>query len=154
MAFINNSRNPILAVAVVLIASTAMFGQCAGIREEGRWRILDSKSEPSVIDVKMSGCGDEVLNGQPSGGTTGFTLRVWVKQSNGSFFGRPTVKTHFRTWNGKRWLLGDVPVGGYVDQMWLHQEDRNGQHQLHVFIKHKSLDSKPDSQSEFWYVKG
>src|SRR5215471_925920 len=144
----------IVAIGTILIVPRLALSQCAAIREEGRWRNLDNNGEPSFIDVKMTGgCGDQVLNGQSTGGSIGYTMRVWVKQPTGKFYGRPSVKTFYRTWKGQRWLRGDVPTGGYKDQMWVHAEQHNGQSQLHVFIKHQSLDSKPSSQSEYWYVK-
>jgi len=144
----------IVTLATILISSQIAFTQCVGIKEEGRWRNLASNGDPLYIDVKMiGGCGDQVLNGQQTGGDTRYTIRAWVKQSTGKFYGRPTVKAVYRSWDGRRWLQGEVPTGGYVDQMWLRVEQRNGQPQLHVFIKHKSLDSKPDAQSEYWYVK-
>ena len=115
---------------------------------------LNKNGDPSYLEVKMTGgCGDQVLNGQPTGGSARYTMWVWVKQPTGKFYGRPGVKTFFRTSKGQRWLRGDVPTGGYVDQMWLRAEQRDGQSQLHVFIKHQSLDSKPSSQSEYWFSK-
>ena len=51
-----------LLAAAVLTLPQVSLTQCAGIREEGRWRNLDSKGEPSYIDIKMlGGCGDQVL---------------------------------------------------------------------------------------------
>jgi hypothetical protein len=125
-----------------------------GIREEGRWRNLNNNGDPSYIDVKTTGgCGDQVLNGQSTGGNIGYSLQVWVKQPTGQFYGRPKVRTFYRTWKGQRWVRGNVSTGGYQDQMWLHAEQRDGQYQLHVLIRHQSLDSKPSSQSEYWFVK-
>jgi hypothetical protein len=144
----------LIAVAAVLTLPQVSLTQCAGIREEGRWRNLDNKGEPSYIDVKMvGGCGDQVLNGEQTGSSTHYTMRVWVRQSTGKFYGRPTVSAAYRPWKGLRWLQGNVYTGGYQDQMWVHVEERNGQSQLHVFIKHQSLDSKPSAQSEYWFVK-
>jgi len=144
----------IFALASVITLPQIGSTQCVGIREEGRWRNLTNNGDPAFIDVKMlGGCGDQVLNGEPTGSSTRYTVRAWVRQSSGQFFGRPSVKAVYRPWNGKRWLQGNVPTGGYVDQMWLHAEDRDGRLQLHVFIKHQSLDSKPSSQSEYWYAK-
>lgn len=144
----------IVATAAILTLPQFASAQCAGIREEGRWHNLDQKGEPSFIDVKMlGGCGDQVLNGEQTGSAPRYTMRVWVRQSTGKFYGRPTVKAAYRAWKGQKWLRGDVPTGGYVDQMWLHVEERNGQSQLHVFIRHQSLDSKPSAQSEYWFVK-
>ncbi len=144
----------LLAVAAALTFPQVALTQCAGIQEEGRWRNLDNNGEPSYIDVKMlGGCGDQVLNGQQTGSSTRYTMRVWVKQSTGQFYGRPTVNAVYRPWKGQKWLQGNVSTGGYQDQMWVHVEQRDGRSQLHVFIKHQSLDSKPSSQSEYWFVK-
>jgi hypothetical protein len=144
----------IVTLATILIFPQIAFTQCVGIKEEGRWRNLDKNGDPSYIDVKMiGGCGDQALNGQQTGTEVRYTIRVWVTQSTGKFYGRPPVKAVYRSWNGRRWLQGNVSTGGYQDQMWLDVEQRNGQPQLHVFIKHKSLDSKPDAQSEYWFVK-
>jgi len=144
----------IVAVATILIFPGIALTQCVGISEEGRWRNLDNKGEPSYIDIKMmGGCGDEVLNGEQTATSTHYSMRVWVKQSTGKFYGRPTVKAVYRLWKGQRWLQGNVSTGGYQDQMWVHAGQRDGRSQLHVFIKHQSLDSKPSSQSEYWFAK-
>ena len=143
----------IVTVAMIFIFPPIALTQCRGIQEEGRWRNLDNKGEPTYIDIKMIGCGDQVLNGVPTGTSTRYTMRVWVKQSAGKFFGRPAVKAVYRPWKGYQWLQGNVPTGGYQDEMWVRVEQRDGRPQLHAFIKHQSLDSKPSSQSEYWYVK-
>ncbi len=144
----------IVAVASILTIPQIALAQCAGISEEGRWRNLDNTGEPSYIDVKTVGsCGDQVLNGAQTGSSLHYTMRVWVRQSTGKFYGRPTMKAVYRPWQGKQWLQSNVATGGYQDQMWARVEEHNGQRQLHVFIKHKSLDSKPSSQSEYWYGK-
>ena len=144
----------IVAVALIFIFPPIALTQCAGISEEGRWRNLDTKGEPSYIDIKMiGGCGDEVLNGEQTGTSIRYTMRVWVKQSTGKFYGRPAVKAVYRPWKGHRWLQGNVLIGSYQDQMWVLVEERNARSQLHVFIKHQSLDSKPSSQSEYWFAK-
>ena len=145
---------PLLIVATALVFPRVALSQCAGIREEGRWRNLNNNGEPSYIDIKMAGgCGDQVLNGEQTGSSTRYTMRVWVRQSTGKFYGRPTVNAVYRPWKGKRWLQGNVSTGGYQDQMWVRVEERDGRSQLHVLIKHQSLDSKPSSQSEYWFVK-
>jgi hypothetical protein len=141
-------------VLAILSAATMGFAQCVGIHEEGRWRNLDPKGDPSYIDVKtVGGCGDVSYNGQPAGSAMHYTMRVWVKQSSGKFYGRPPVKAVFLVSKGQKWLRGDVPTGGYVDQMWVRVEQRDGRPQLHALIRHQSLDSKPSSNSEYWYSK-
>jgi len=144
----------LVAVASALVFPGVAFGQCVGIAEEGRWRNLDNNGDPSYIDVRMvGGCGDQVLNGVETGSSVRYTMRVWVKQSTGQFYGRPTVTAVYRPWKGQHWLQGNVSTGGYQDQMWVRVEQRDSRSQLHVFIKHQSLDSKPSSQSEYWFVK-
>ena len=143
-----------LRVTVTLLLPQIVSAQCAGISEQGRWRNLDKNGEPGYIDVKMGGgCGDTAPNGDEGQSRIYYTMRVWVRQSTGKYYGRASVRATFRAWNGHKWLEGNVPVGGYLDHMWLRVENRNGQQQLHVFIKHESLDSKPSSQSEYWYSK-
>src|SRR5262245_31970696 len=83
----------IVTLAAILTLPQTAFTQCAGIKEEGRWRNLEKNGDPAFIDVKMTGgCGDQVLNGQETGGATRYTIRVWVRQSTGKLSGRPPVK--------------------------------------------------------------
>jgi hypothetical protein len=145
---------PLIAVVSVLALPRAASGQCVGIHEEGRWRNLDKTADPSHLDIRIrGGCGDQVLNGEQTGSRRRYTLRAWVRQSDGKFFGRPQVNAVYKPWKGQRWLQGNVSTGGYQDQIWARVEDRNGASLLHVFITHKSLDSKPDAHSEYWFVK-
>jgi hypothetical protein len=139
-----------------LLAAAALFAfpkiaqaLCAAPSEDGRWRNLDPKGEPAYIDVKMVECGDQVLNGQQT--PTSYSLRCWVRQSNGSFHGRPAVKATYRSWKGRQWLVGKVYTGGYQDHVWMSATDRGGQPHLHVLIRHESLDCKPSAQSEHWF---
>ena len=120
--------------------------QCEAPSEVGRWQNLDGKGEPAYIDIKMVGCGDQ---GEQT--STSYSLRVWVRQSTGKFYGRPTVKATYRAWQNQQWLFGRVPTGGYEDQLWMHVVQRGGQANLHVLIKHQSLDSKPSASSEYWF---
>src|ERR1051326_2620081 len=106
----------VVVVVVIFIFPPIVLTQCAGIKEEGRWHNLDNRGEPSYIDIKMvGGCGDQVLNGEQTGTSTRYTMRVWVKQSTGKFYGRPAVKAVYRPWKGYRWLQGNVSTGGYQD---------------------------------------
>jgi hypothetical protein len=92
------------AVTCILIFTQIASAQCAGISEEGRWRNLDKNGEPSFIDVKMTGgCGDQVLNGEQTGNSTHYTIRVWIRQSTGKFYGRPTGTAWYRPWKGQQW---------------------------------------------------
>jgi hypothetical protein len=136
----------LLVLALGLILEQNARAICAAPAEEGRWRNLTNTGEPSLIDVRMLGCNDQGENGRIR-----YTMRAWVRQSSGQFYGRPTVDAEYRTWNAKRWMYGRIPTGGYVDHMWLRTENRDGQRQLHVLIKHESLDRKPSATSEFWF---
>jgi len=139
----------ILAAAATIGHPESASAICAGVAEAGRWRNANNTGEPAFIDVKMVDCGDQVLNGQQT--STRYSMRVWVRQSSGQFYGRPSVNATFRPWNGKKWLYGKVPTGGYVDHVWMSVVQRDGQPQLHVLIKHESLDRKPSSTSQFWF---
>jgi hypothetical protein len=140
-----------LAVAISVISPTITWALCASPAEDGRWRNLDGKGDPFYIDVKMVDCGDQILNGVPT--TSRYTMQVWVRQSTGNFYGRPTVNATYQPWKGAQWLVGGVPTGGYLDHIWVHAVERNGQRQMHVLIKHESLDSKPSASSEYWFVR-
>jgi len=128
----------------------AAHALCANPAEGGRWRNVDAAAtDPAFIDVRMTGCGDQVLNGEQT--STNYKLRVWVRQSSGNFYGRPSVAAGYRTWKGERWMVGRVSTGGYLDHVWMRAVQNNGQRQLHVLIKHESLDSKPSATSEHWF---
>lgn len=122
---------------------------CSSPPEGGRWRNVDAKGDPAVIDVKMTQCGDQVLNGVQT--ETAYSLRVWVLQSSGKYYGRPSVSAAHKTWKNQSWMVGRVPTGGYVDNVWMQTVTTDGQRRLHVLIKHESLDSKPSSTSEHWF---
>jgi hypothetical protein len=130
------------------IADTA-HALCAGSPELGRWRISVPNTNPELLDLRMSSCGDQVLNGEQT--QTRYRLRAWVRQSDGNWYGRPSVNATWRNWNGKRWLVGRVPTGGYVDAIWTRAEHRDGKRMLRVVINHESLDSKPSSTDAYWY---
>jgi hypothetical protein len=138
-----------LAAATLFALPKAVRASCAAPPESGRWRNLDPKGEPAYIDVKMAECGDQVLNGHQT--RTSYSLRCWVRLSNGRFHGRPTVKAAYRSWKGREWLVGKVYTGGYQDHVWVLATDRGVQPHLHVLIRHESLDSKPSAQSEHWF---
>lgn len=124
---------------------------CVSPKESGRWRNRDNAKNPAYIDVRMVDCGDQVLNGHQT--STRYAMRVWVRQSNGQYYGRPTVKAEFRRSSGQNWLYGRVPTGGYLDHVWIRATTHEGRPYLRVLIKHESLDSKPDASSAFWFTK-
>jgi len=143
----------VLLTAAAFVLPHSASAQCAAPAEDGRWRNLNNNvnGDPSFIDVKMNGCGDESLNGAPPQASH-YTMRAWAKQSTGQFYGRPPVSATYRRWNNTNWLYGRIPTGGYVDNMWLQVVQRDGKRELHVLIRHESLDSKPSSTSEYWFV--
>lgn len=104
---------------------------------------LTNTDQPQRIDVRFTACGD-------TGGPTTLGVRAWVYGSNG-WYGRPTMPARtVRDSRGQTWLRADVSTGGYQDQMWLRRDGAN----MKVFIKHKSLDSKPDASSWHNYKPG
>lgn len=137
-----------IALPALLLPATSQ-ALCAAPAELGRWRNVAAGGEPLVIDLHMVDCGDQVLNGTQT--DTRYKMRVWVQQSSGSLYGRPSVKASYRAWKGAQWLVGRVPTGGYVDNVWARSDSRDGQRMLHVLIKHESLDRKPSSTSEHWF---
>src|SRR5205085_5615334 len=133
-------------IAAVLAFSGSAEALCSS-QLAGRWgpnAIAVANSDPGFIDINFISCGD--TNTQPN---TSFGTRVWVQQSTGKWFGRPRVKAGFVNSQGHQWLLAKVPVGGYLDQMFMRVE--NGD--MVVFIRHKSLDSTPDASVWYRYVK-
>jgi hypothetical protein len=154
MAATTLTRRCFLGTACI-IAGPALFvpgrsqALCAAPAELGRWRNVAVGGDPLVIDLHMVDCGDQVLNGVQT--DTAYRMRVWIQQSTGQVYGRPTVKASYRPWKGAKWLVGRVPTGGYVDNVWTKTEDKDGQRLLHVLIKHESLDSKPSATSEHWF---
>ncbi|MEO8004710.1 MAG: hypothetical protein ABI771_07380 [Betaproteobacteria bacterium] len=134
------------AVAVLMAAPNLAAALCAAPPESGRWQNMDDAGDPYRIVITLDDCGDQVLNGQQTQSRLG--LRAWVKQSSGQLYGRPKVQARYVVDKGKRWLFAKVPTGGYVDNIWARRDDRGGAKQLYVFIRHKSLDSKPDAESK------
>lgn len=138
-----------LGVCSLALASGAVQALCAAPQELGRWRNIAPGASPAVLDLRMADCGDQVLNNVQT--QTRYTMRAWVRQSDGNYYGRPTVKAGLRPWKGNQWFVGRVPTGGYVDDVWARVEQRDGQRMLHVLIRHESLDSKPSASSEHWF---
>lgn len=126
--------------SVLGIADTA-HALCSGSPELGRWRITLPNVNPELLDLRMSNCEEEAR----------YRLRAWVRQSDGNWYGRPSVEATWRNWNGKRWFVARVPTGGYVDAIWARAVQREGKRMLHVIINHESLDSKPSSTDQYWY---
>ena len=152
MAVVQYTRRSIVrwmgAFSLPLMTS-ALNAQCVAPPELGRWRNLAPGADPAVVDLRMTGCGDQSLNGVET--ETRYSMRVWVRQSTGAFYGRPPVKAGVRSWQGRQWFVGRVPTGGYVDNIWARVDQKDGKRLLHVLIKHESLDSKPSASSEHWF---
>jgi hypothetical protein len=130
-------------IMIALAFSNDARAQCSS-PVVGRWgpnTQAEAASDPGVIDISFTSCGD--TNTQPN---TSLGVKAWVLQSSGQWFGRPSVRGNFVNSQGKQWLLAKVPVGGYVDNMFM----RNVNGDLQVFILHKSLDVKPDAS--VWYT--
>jgi hypothetical protein len=153
MTFASTRRSFLGTACAIALPSLLLPGRshalCSAPDELGRWRNISSSGDPLVIDLHMVDCGDQVLNGQQT--ETRYKMRVWVQQSTGQLYGRPSVKAGYRSWKGAQWLVGRVPTGGYVDNVWTRTESKDGKRMLHVLIKHESLDSKPSSTSEHWF---
>jgi len=141
----------VLGAALGLIGSPSAHALCSAAKEEGRWRNVNAQAQPAMIDVRMSNCGDQVLNGEQT--HTTYKVQAMTRQSSGELYKRPWVSAFYRSWNGRQWLVGKVPTGGYVDHMWMDAVTRNGVPHLRVIIKHQSLDSKPSAQSEHLFVR-
>ena len=139
----------LLAAASLPVAWDEARALCASPAEMGRWRNLAAQGDPAVLDLRMTDCGDQSLNGEQT--QTRYSMRVWVLQSSGNYYGRPTVRAGVQSWKGKQWFVGRIPTGGYVDHVWARVEPRDGERRLHVLIKHESLDSKPSASSEHWF---
>jgi hypothetical protein len=145
-------RSVLAGLAAAALGALPMSARalCVKMKEEGRWRNLDhGVTDPAYVDIRMIGCGDQMLNGRPT--ETSYVVRVWVRQWSGEFYGRPQVNAAYRTWKGQRWLYARVPTGGYLDHLWLRTMDHQGQPHLRVLIEHESLDNKPDASSNYWF---
>jgi hypothetical protein len=89
-------------VLAILSAATVGFAQCVGIHEEGRWRNLDPKGDPSYIDVKtVGGCGDVSYNGQPAGSAMHYKCGYGLNNPAANFMGALRSKQCFLFPRGK-----------------------------------------------------
>lgn len=80
-------------------------------------------------------------------------MRVWVRQSNGTFYGRPKSKATYQKWQEQQWIVGRFYTGRYQDHVWVNAVKRDGKPHLHVVIRHESHDRKPSAQSEFFFSR-
>ncbi|HXC96342.1 MAG TPA: hypothetical protein VNU92_11625 [Edaphobacter sp.] len=149
---------------VILLALLALGGlscaatlqaQCAvqRIPEMGLWQ-ADGADPFQIEIIESGGCPD--TNPPPNATvTTNYLVSAITRPSSGPLYHRPRVKAFYTDWtpsNGgvrSRWFRADVPVGGYVDHMYMRS---NGQ-QLEVHIYHKSLDIKPSAWDNYTYRK-
>ena len=154
--FLRILRGIAISAIVALIASgfaSPATAQCLGPKEGGRWWNTNPQGDPISLEITLDGCNDQVHNGEQVE-TASYGLKVFVKQSNGNLYQRPKVKASFqKARDGRTWLHASVSVGGYVDQMWLRRDDVKGQERLYVYIKHESLDRKPNAESKYWFSR-
>lgn len=147
-----NRRMTIIAFLILIGFADSATALCVGPKEGGKWWNTNPQGDPISLEVKLDGCGDQVLNGVET--QTSYGLKVFVKQSNGNLYQRPKVKAKFEKFaNGQIMLHASVPTGGYVDRIWLRRDDINGQERLYAYIQHESLDSKPSSESTYWFSR-
>ena len=134
---------------VSVVEPESIGASCAGPQEGGRWW---NKNASGESDLARGGAGAVRRSGaqrrsrrRPTYGVT-----VFVKQSSGNLYQRPRALAVYRKSNGNQWLYAKVPTGGYVDHIWLRPANETSPTQLYVYIKHESLDSKPDAESKLY----
>ena len=149
-----SGRRPARLICLMLAARGGLapvHAMCVKAPEEGVWWNTDAHGDLASLDIAMGSCGDQVLNGVAT--KTTFKLTAAARQSNGDLHHRPPVEAvHKKAKDGKTWLYAEVPTGGYVDQISVRRRDGKGQERLYVYIRHKSLDSKPDAESRLWFT--
>ncbi|MFN0025701.1 MAG: hypothetical protein ACKV2O_00755 [Acidimicrobiales bacterium] len=100
----------------------------------------------------MTDCGDQVLNGVRTADK--YRVGVWVQQSSGALFFRGHFPGVVQTDAGLPWIVIRVPVGGYVEEMWVRATDRSKPAQrLRVWTDHQSLDAKPSYVTDTIYLR-
>jgi hypothetical protein len=142
----------LLAAAITFLLPAIARAQCATVAEEGRWKNLDDKGDPLYLDIKMLGCGDQVLNGAQTE-TTHFTMQAWNRVVAGGFHARPIKDAHYKPFKGHQWLYAPLPNIPYMDHTWVEAVQRDGKAQLHVLIRHDPLDKRPTYTSEYWFIR-
>lgn len=136
------------AFAVVAQPASAL---CASPTERGTW-YNQTSSGPAAIDIKMVSCGDQVLNGSQT--KTNYEVKVWERQSDGTLYERGTYKAWRQQAEGVTWLVTSVPVGGYVEELWMRAVDKADPAQrLRVWIEYESLDAKPSTTSDSEFLR-
>lgn len=131
-------------------ASPTASASCVASKEEGVWwnQTADGASK---IEIRMTECGDQVLNGVRT--RTAFAVDVWVRQSDGNLFHRGRFPAEPREDGGEIWLVTRVPVGGYVEEMWMRATDPRPSQRLRVWTDNQSLDSKPSYVTDTTYLR-
>jgi hypothetical protein len=126
---------------VTVFPATPALAQCSS-EETGRWVNVKPDGDPAQIEVYFAECGDTPQT------RTRMAAKVFVKQSSGALYQRaPVTATHIVDQKTGRWLLAKVTTGGYQDHMYMRVIRRGNDTLLKVFIRHKSLDQKPDATS-------
>ena len=141
----------VTCVFLTALHTSPALALCAAPQEAGTWINTNRSENPYSIEIKLIDCGDQVLNGVQR--KTRYGITVSVKQSSGALYHRPQVEAQYRAAGGKQWLVAKVPTGGYVDSIWMRTISKDGKQRLYTHIRHKSLDSKPDATSKFWFIK-
>jgi hypothetical protein len=133
-----------LAMITTLFFVTPVKAQCSDPLI-GKWTDRGGPGrEPASFDIYFTGCGDT-----PSESTS-YGVRVWAWRSDGTWYGRPPVRGEYRqATDGQTWFRADVPTGGYLEQLFIRQVGPR----LRVFIRWKSLDSKPDATEKRTFSK-
>ena len=141
-------------ILIMALQPSPAVAQCTALAEDGMWFISNALKSPYRIKIRLF-CGDVRLcdeNGDCVEPKTGPRVMVSEKQRDGTLYNRPEVWAEYAvSARGTKWLLAEVPTGGYVDHMQMHMVEKDGEKYLHVLILHKSLDSKPDANSDLWF---
>ena len=128
-----------VSAALLLLLSVSPVHAICSDPLTGKWTDRGGQGrDPASFDVVFTGCGDTNFE------TTSYGVTVW-SWSNNSWYARPRVRAEYkRDRSGKMWLRADVPTGGYLEQLYIPKMSTRPS-QLRVFIRWKSLDSKPDA---------
>lgn len=137
--------------AVDAVIATPAAALCESPPERGTW-YNQTQQGPTIVEIEMALCGDQVLNGVPT--KTTFNVRVKQAQSDGTMYDRGTFTASAVEAGGVRWIVARVPVGGYVQELWMRAADaQKPAKRLRVVINSESLDSKPSSSAESEFLR-
>jgi hypothetical protein len=138
-------------VGLELVAPTTASALCVTPLEDGVWWNHTS-SGSSKVQIELIDCGDQVLNGVRS--RNRYRVDVWVRQSDGNLFHRGTFVVGDTMDGDQRWIVVRVPVGGYVEEMWMRVESpTRPAERMRVWIYHESLDAKPSYVTDSAFLR-